>query len=170
MRPHEIPSSEDHRDPKRCPEAGHGPRGGTGFPLDTGDDRVLPTSSRELSALRFARPLKVARLFAVWRRKWNLALVPLSVTTRALRSNTAGEVFQATSYSEPRCDFFHRVSFFWFVVSFACVCVLVSCGVWCAHIMPLVAISLWMTETDGYQTQQLRRWCEVLVRQKTLRL
>ena len=33
--------------------------------------------------------------------------------------------------------------------------VLIPCGVWCAHIFSLVACSLWMTGTDGYQTQKL---------------
>ena len=50
-------------------------------------------------------------------------------------------------------DWFAWVSLCWSVVSCACVCVLIPCGEWCAHILSLVAISLWMTGTDGYQTQ-----------------
>ena len=35
--------------------------------------------------------------------------------------------------------------------------VLIPSGVWCAHIFSLVACSLWMTGTDGHQTQKRKR-------------
>ena len=49
---------------------------------------------------------------------------------------------------------FTWVSLCWFVVSLACVWVLILCGVWCVRIMSLAAIFLWMSGTDGYQSQK----------------
>ena len=75
--------------------------------------------------------------------------------SRALRSALCGGsrnewyLQRCSAQQSPQCR-----AQSWFVVSSACVCVLIPCGVRCAHIVSRVAISLRMTGTDGYRTQK----------------
>ena len=82
-----------------------------------------------------------------------------------LRPSCAGERRPAILAQPISCSKFHcgsRVGEFVLVCCFRCLCVFVFrflVVVWCAPISSLVAISVWMTETDGFQSKKRRGSC-----------